>query len=87
MCFDAEVLSTMIGAEISERLPNLYFSSAPQRALYPDASADPSSAAVTAFLKDHGIGYIFADAQHPNSLVDDAVPIATSGDSQVLRVP
>jgi hypothetical protein len=87
MCFEAELLSTFIGATLSVRVPNLYILSAPQRALYPDAAADPSSAAVTAFLKDHGIGYIYADASHPNSLVDDAVPIAKVGDSEVLKIP
>lgn len=55
--------------------------------LYPEAAAHPSSAAVAAFLKDHGIDYIFADADYPNSLVADAVPIAQSGDAELLRVP
>ena len=87
ICFNAEVLSTLSGAEPSETEPNLYFASAPQRVLYPDPSSDPSSASVSAFLKEHGIGYIFADAQHPNTLVDDAIPIASSGDAMVLKVP
>jgi hypothetical protein len=87
MCFNAEVLSTLTGAEPSDQVPNWYFRSAPQRALYPDPAADPSSAVVTAFLKAHGIDYIYADLRHPNSLVDDAVPIATSRDAQVLKLP
>jgi hypothetical protein len=87
MCFAAEVLSTLIGAPRSAQVPNASFAQAPQRALYPDAGAHPSSAAVVAFLKDHGIEYIYADAMHPNSLVADAVPIARSGDAEVLRVP
>ena len=69
------------------RVPALGFDLAPQRELYPDASARPSSAAVAAFLKKHGIEYIYADERHPNTLVTDAVPIATSGDAMVLRVP
>jgi hypothetical protein len=87
MCFEAEFLTTLIGAQPSLQVPNAFFKWAPQRTLYPDAAADPSSADVAAFLKDNGIGYIYADAAHPNSLVADAVPIATSGDRQVLRVP
>jgi hypothetical protein len=87
MCFEAEVLSTLIGAKPSAQVANLFFKWAPQRKLYPDAKADPSSAAVTAFMKDHGIGYIYADAGHPNTLVDDAVPIAKSGDAQLFRLP
>jgi len=87
MCFEADVYSTLIGAEPSTQVPNAGFMLAPQRTLYPDAAAEPSSARVAAFLKDNGIDYIYADARHPNSLVDDAVLIATSGDGQVLRVP
>ena len=87
MCFGAEVLATQVGAGLSLDVPNSDFTWAPQRTLYPDATADPSSAVVAAFLKDNGIDYIYADAGHPNSLVPDAVPIATSGGGQVLRVP
>jgi hypothetical protein len=87
MCFEADLPGTLIGAQLSVQTPNAYFESAPQRALYPDAAANPSSAAVAVFLKENGIDYIYADARHPNSLVADAVPIATSGDGQVLRVP
>ena len=42
---------------------------------------------MVAFLKANGIDYIYVDAMHPNTLVPDAVPIATSGDTQVLRLP
>jgi hypothetical protein len=87
MCFEAELLSALIGGEPSEQIENLFFSGAPQRALYPNAAADPPPDAVRAFLKDHGIGYIYADAMHPNTLVVDAVPIASSGDAQVLMIP
>jgi hypothetical protein len=87
MCFQAELLSGLIGTRPSEDVENRFFNWAPQRTLYPDARARPSSAAVTAFLKDHGIDYIYADARHPNSLVDGAIPIVTSGDAQVLTVP
>jgi hypothetical protein len=87
MCFEAEFPNTLIGAAPSTQVASQFFRGAPQSALYPDAAARPSSAAVGAFLRDHGIDYIYADAGHPNSLVDDAVPIATSGDAEVLRLP
>jgi hypothetical protein len=87
MCFEANFFSTLLGAQRSVQVPNATFRWAPQRTLYPDAEADPSSAAVAAFLKDNGIDYIYADARHPNSLVADAVPIATSGEGQVFRIP
>jgi hypothetical protein len=38
-------------------------------------------------LKYHGIGYVYADAMHPNSLVPEAVEIARYGRVVVLRNP
>jgi hypothetical protein len=87
MCFEADVTSTLVGAPASLQAPAAGFQSAPQWTLYPDAAAHPSSATVAAFLKANGIDYIYVDSWHPNSLVTDAIPIATSGDGQVLRVP
>jgi hypothetical protein len=87
MCFTAEVLSFLNGAELSDQIPSMYFRAAPQRALYPDAATHPSSSAVASFLRDHGIDYIYADATHPNTLVGYAVQIATSGETEVLKVP
>ena len=34
----------------------------------------------------HGIDYIYVDGVHPNSLVPDAIPIATSGDTRLLQL-
>jgi hypothetical protein len=86
MCYEAEVFSELIGAERSLQVQNSAFQWAPQRVVYPDAAATPSSAEVAAFLKGHGIDYIYADALHPNTLVDDAVPIATSEGVVVLKL-
>ncbi len=85
MCFEADT-PILMGAELSPLVPNVFFTWAPQRSLYPDAAADPPPAEVAAFLKANGIDYIYADAKHPNTLVPDAVPVATSGDGQVLEV-
>ena len=87
MCFQADTIGPFYGTEPSSQVSDAGFALAPQAALYPTAAARPSSAEVAAFLKSHGIGYIYADARHPNTLVEDAVPIATSGSIQVLRVP
>jgi hypothetical protein len=38
-------------------------------------------------LKNNGIGYIYADARHPNNLSPEAVPIMSRGDAQLLQVP
>jgi hypothetical protein len=87
MCFEADVNGPLLGAEVSDKVPDAGFSFAPQAVLYPDSTARPSSAAVSAFLKAHAIAYIYADAVHPNSLVTDAIPVASSGDFEVLRIP
>jgi hypothetical protein len=87
MCFEADVFSTLNGVLPSENVPAAGFSFAPQAALYPNASAAPSSEEVAAFMKQHGIDYIFADSKHPNSLVTDAVLVATSDHGEVLRIP
>ncbi len=87
MCYEAEYLSGQVGAVLSLDVPNTFFRWAPQQVLYPSASAKPTSAEVAAFLKSHGIDYIYADDRHPNTLVDGAVPIARYGDGLVLRIP
>jgi hypothetical protein len=87
MCFEAEFPNTLIGAQRSEKVVSQFFQGAPQLALYPNASARPSSAVVKAFLRDHGIDYIYVDAKHPNSLVDEAIPIASFGDREILAIP
>jgi hypothetical protein len=87
MCFEAEFPNTLLGAPRSEHVKSQFFEGAPQSAVYPDADARPSSETIAKFLRDHGIDYIYVDARHPNSLVDDAVPVATSGRGTVLRIP
>jgi hypothetical protein len=87
LCFEADVNGPLVGAEPSMQIPDAGFAFAPQLALYPNSTARPSSSAVASFLKANGIGYIYIDSRHPNSLVIDAIPIATSGNSQLLMVP
>jgi hypothetical protein len=87
MCFATELLTSLVGAAPSAQAPSLFFQGAPQLRLYPTAEAKPSSGDVIEFLKGHGINYIYADASHPNTLVNDAVLIASSGGAEILRIP
>jgi hypothetical protein len=87
MCFEADAVGPLLGLERSTERPDAGFAFAPQSAVYPDSTTRPSVEEVVAFLKAHGIDYIYADATHPNSLVPDAVPIAAEGAFQLLRVP
>jgi hypothetical protein len=87
MCFQADFFPQLIGGQTSPDVANPLFQLAPQRTLYPDSTAQPTTAAVAAFLKANGIEYIYADAMHPNTLIPDAIPISTSGETQLLRIP
>jgi hypothetical protein len=87
MCFEADVLSSMVGAELSAEVESPLFQTAPQRILYPTASSKPSSNAVTTFLRSHGIDYVYADEAHPNTLVPGAIPVMTAGAFGLLRIP
>jgi hypothetical protein len=87
MCFQADTSGVLTNAPISADSPGPMFEQAPQRTIYPDSGARPSAAAIASFLTANGIDYIYADALHPNSLVPDAVPIATNGETQVFRLP
>jgi len=87
MCFQADTAGQLTGIKTSADVPSPLFLRAPQATLYPTSSAEPSAASVASFLKENGIDYIYADAMHPNTLVPDAIPVARSGDTQVLRIP
>jgi hypothetical protein len=87
MCFQAETFGLMTGTPISREVANPLFRDAPQRLLYPAWDSRPDPESVVSFLKAHGIEYIYADTLHPNTLVPDAVPVSTEGETQVLRIP
>ena len=88
MCFQADFFGQLIGGTEVGAMSRIASSSGLRSARsIPIRGAQPSAANVAAFLKANGIDYIYADAMHPNTLVPDAVPIATSGDTQVLRIP
>ncbi len=86
MCFEADVFGAMAGASLTEDRPN-GDSWAPQKTLYPAADTPPSSEAVAAFMRQHGIDYVFISTRHPDTLVADAVTVVAIGEYQVLRLP
>lgn len=86
MCFEADSFGPLVGAKRSLEMSPL-FVTAPQLALFPDASAQPSPEEATAFLHAHRIGYIYADDAHPNRLVPGATVIAEIGQFRLLAVP
>jgi hypothetical protein len=87
MCFEASYLGQLTGGHMSPDIASPLFTWAPQRTLYPDSGARPSPASMAAFLQANGIDYIYVDRVHSNTLVPGATPIATSGQTQVLRLP
>jgi hypothetical protein len=87
MCYELDRSSAMIGGDSSIQGENLVFRFAPQHALFSDATTLPSTGSIRAFLKEHDIGYIYVDADHPNALVPEAQPIASRDGAVVLAVP
>ena len=87
MCFESDVFSAMIGADPLIQRENPFFTWAPQRSLFRDAFTNPSGSSIATFLKDYGIGYVYADAMHPNALAPGAVEIARYGSVVVLQNP
>jgi hypothetical protein len=87
MCFQAETAGRLIDTPVSAEIPSPLFEWAPQRRVYPDSGARPSLATVASFLKTNGVDYLYVDSAHPNALIPGAIPVATSGQTQVLRIP
>jgi hypothetical protein len=86
MCFIADRARRILGRELDPEIESPFFKPVPQRMLYPDASAIPAAADVRAFLATHGIGYIYADAAHPNSLVPQAIPVFSADGLTIYRI-
>jgi hypothetical protein len=87
LCFQAEVFGSLNGGSSDPDLISPLFELAPQRSIYPDSTANPSTSVVSAFMKSNGIRYIFEDADHPNTLDPSARTVASSGDVNVLQLP
>jgi hypothetical protein len=87
MCFQSEFLGLLNGTEMSPDVMSPFFAFAPQRALYPDASASPSADSVAAFLSAHGVQYLYADEAHPNTQVPGATLVAAVGEFLLFRLP
>ena len=87
MCFQSDVFGFLNGVQVPPDIPSPLFEHAPQHTIYPHPGAQPSHAVIAAFMKEHGIEYIYVDRLHRNSLVPDPVRVAASGEFEVLRVP
>jgi hypothetical protein len=87
MCFQANPYADMTGGRSDPAIAHPFFAYAPQADLFPDAAAVPTETEVVEFLAAHGVGYLFVDIDHPNTLIPSAVPVAISGTTQVLRIP
>jgi hypothetical protein len=87
LCYEVDFLAPSIGADGPADAVSPQFPTSPQFELFPTADARPTPEEIMAFMKREGIGYLFVDEVHPNTLVPDAIPITTSGDTQLLRLP
>jgi hypothetical protein len=86
MCFQAETSGILTETPMSADAPGPMFGSSPQHSLYPDPRSQPSPADIDSFLRQNGIDYIYADAIHPD-LVSNAIPVTSSGQFHILRLP
>jgi hypothetical protein len=87
LCFEADPTPLMHDMIPTETAENQFFRFAPQRSLYPTSASEPTSAAIEAFMREHGIGYIYVDAEHPNVLVPDADVVFEVEGRALLRLP
>jgi hypothetical protein len=87
LCYEANVFAEATGASGAAEEVGPQFRFAPQFELFPNANARPTPEKVVAWMKGKGIGYLFADKGHPNTLVPDAIPMIVRGDTQLLRLP
>ena len=87
LCYQVDFLAPYIGADGPADAVSPQFPTSPQFELFPTAEARPTPEEVMAFMKREGIGYLFVDEVHPNTLVPGAIPVLVSGDTQLLRLP
>lgn len=87
MCFQADQMGRLVGAPDDPTVESPFFRMAPQREVYPTADARPTPEAITAFLRRHGIEYLYQDAVHADTLVPGAVVVHQDGGFRLLRLP
>ena len=84
MCFEADFFGQLLGARSArQRTPG---SSGRRSGLYPDATARPSPAASRRSSRRTG-STTSTPMRPPNTLVPDAVPVASSAGFELLRLP
>ncbi len=72
MCFMADRPRRILGRDLDPTLESPFFRVAPQRALYPDPTSEPTTTAIESFLRSNGIDYVYTDAAHRDPLVPGA---------------
>jgi hypothetical protein len=57
-----------------------------QQSLFPTATTVPTRDAIRRFMRQHGISYVYVDAQHPDRLAVGGSPNHSVGDIGIYRV-
>ena len=87
MCFMADRARRLLGRELDPLVESPYFRVAPQRQLYPTATARPSDLDVDLFLRSKGIEFVYTDAWHTDTLVTTTTPLFRSGPVTLYGLP
>jgi hypothetical protein len=87
LCFQANIAGGMTGGTSDPEAMGPTFLVAPQRELFPEASARPSPQQLRAFLQQHGVDYLLVDPVHPDELMLGGTPIAQGGVYTLFRLP
>ncbi len=87
VCYMADpTLPLLANRPIDPDIPSPFTGPA-QQSLFTSAATVPTTDAIRAFLRQHGIGYVYVDAQHPDRLALGGPAVHTEGDVTIYRVP
>lgn len=87
LCFQSEIFPVLTGTPVDGKTISPLFRFAPQREIFPAAGVIPSENVVVDWMRRQGIGYIYADENHPNTIVPNAVVIARVDSFSLSRIP
>lgn len=59
----------------------------PAQSLFSSPTDAPTADAILAFMRRHGIGFVYVDAQHPDRLALGGPTVHAEGDTTIYRVP
>ena len=86
LCFQADIAAGMTGGTRDPAAISPTFLPAPQRELFPDASARPTPQQVRAFLQRQGVDYLLVDPDHPDELMLGGTLIAQESPYALFRL-